>query len=265
MTTAAVQETAGAPDSPPATTVTGVLFPDWPAWAGDESEETTLELFEVAPSDAVLADVERPRLLTLADRLLKHLATDESEIGDITAAAKAEVALITGRYEALAQKASKRAAWKRFALEQLAALLFPDAKAKSKSINLPYGTIGRRDFKPAPELEDEQVAVGACIGLHPDLVKVIITTSYEELEDWLVSAFKRIELDGEEGSQTLTQSVRDEIDNLIGQSDRGEGLEVALALRWGELKKLPSTTGLPPAGVRVTEPRTLFFAEVTEG
>lgn len=219
---------------------------------------------------------ERAKLLTMGDRLLKHLAGDEGEIDELTAAAKKEVELVTTRYQAVIAQASKRAAWKRFALEQLAAILFPDADAKKKSINLPYGTLGRRDFKGAPELVDEVAAVQRARETARQHVKVVWKGSLEELEDRLVTCFQKVERDSEtvryiNGSPaTVTTSVREFIDQLIEVGLEGEsGFTVKLELAWGALKKEPAVALFAlerdghPGGVKMAGPRTEYFAEVT--
>lgn len=234
-----------------------------------------LEGLDVGTLDE-LPNAERAKLIALSDRLLKRLAADESEIDELTAAAKKEVELVTTRYQAVITQASKRSAWKQFALQQLAAILFPEVDAKKKSINLPYGTIGRRDFKATPELVDDIAAVQRARETARQHVKLVWKGSLEELEDRLVTCFKKVERDHEQGRYidgspaTVTTSVKEFIDQMIEVGLEGEsGFTVKLELAWGALKKEAAVALFAlerdgkPGGVKMAGPRTEYFAAVT--
>lgn len=208
----------------------------------------------------------RSKLMAFADRLLKRLAGDEGETDDITAAAKAEVALVTSRYQALAQKVSKRAAWKRFCLERLTALLFPDGDAKTKSINLPYGTLSRKDYKPTFKLVDEAAAIVLAQTMARDKVQLTIESDLEAFENQLINVVREIEAKG-----SINGAIRAFIDRMVN-CEAGT-TTAALALKWGAVKKEPAValyaqpTVAHPAGqgVEAVPARTVFSVEITEG
>lgn len=228
---------------------------------GDDVEQLELDQIEAA---------ERGKVLAFADRLLRRLAEDEAQITAVAAAAKAEVELITARWEATARSIQKRASWKRFVLEGLARILFPDAKVKSKSINLPYGTLGRRDFQPVPKLVDEEAAVARCLEVNSlELVRMQLTMTAQDFEDFLVSVIQRYQK--QSSKLTMTQVARKEIDALVEQEKGRGGRMLKLSLLWGELKKQPAVAlwaadrGGRGGGVTIEEQAPDFYAKLTEG
>jgi hypothetical protein len=273
MTEHAVQETAVLDTDLPDTVATDSAEPTLASVMRDNADEVVEELDGL--DIETVESAERPKLMAFADRMLKRLAADEAEVTEVTAAMKAEVLRVTQGYEALAQKASKRASWKRFILERVAMILFPDAKAKSKSINLPYGSLGRKDYKAAPELVDENLAIARALVLNSrGLVKLTISTTVEDLEDFLINAFRHVE--GQKDKATLTATVRNFVDGLLVEAQTSEApqlqpLVVKPSLKWGDLKKQESVSlwtqerdGFS-GGVRMADPRTTFNCEVTEG
>lgn len=240
----------------------------------DELEPEELAIL----GDWTMEGAEKSRLLAFADRLGRRLAEDDYQITALTDAAKREVTAITQHYEREIAKPKKRADWKRFVLEGIARLLFPDANAKPKSVNLPYVTLGRKDRAPAPDLVDESAAVIDCITKHPDLVVVTLKLSHQELEDRLVTFAKKVDKDSK-AMKTVTASAQEFIQQLIELGLEGEsGIKTTLALKWGDLKKLPSTKALAEldtkglsaerkgvAGVTIDAGETTFYASLTEG
>lgn len=216
--------------------------------------------------DGPFASAEKSKLLAFADRLLKYLAGDESDLADINAALKAEVQLVATRYGAVAARVQKRANWKRFLLDQMARLLLNDPDAKTKSINLPYGTLSRKDFKQTYKLVDGDAAVALAKTMSRDKVKLTIESDLQTFETQLVNLVKEIEAKG-----VINGSIRDFIDRMVA----GEaGISTAtLELKWGAVKKEPAVAlyAQPTAehpqgqGVELVPARTEFGVQVTEG
>lgn len=252
MTTTAEQETQLAPPNP---ATLGSVLAENIEEVSDDLEALGVGILDELPS------AERSKLLAFGDRLLRRLAADEAEVTDITAAAKAEVQLVTLRYQALAQKVTKRATWKRWCLEQLAAILFPDAAAKSKSINLPYGTLGRKDYKPAPELVDAEAATTFCMTHAPSFVDATIEAPRSVLYQWLINL-----LVGSGVSPAVATERVNEFLAALAKGDElaGEAPALTQKLRWGAVKK-QAAQGVEIAGVQLSEPRTVFYADVTAG
>lgn len=221
---------------------------------GIDLETTAGDAQEIVTED-------RAQLLALADRLLRRLAADEAHVDEITAAAKKEVALLTERYARAAKPAQRAATWKRQALEQLARILFPDPKAKPKSVNLPYGSLGRKDYAGAPELMDEGQALSYCVLHHPDRIQSTLSAPLNVLRQYLTNIV---------ATARLTETdPRDIVDALLAELATGDNLTgvaapLAHVLAWGSAKKLVAQ-GVTIDGVVVSAPRTVFFSEITGG
>lgn len=232
------------------------------------------DLEVIGGADGIGAD--RSKDIVFADRLFKRLAEAEAHVVTLDEARRLEIEHITTRYAASIQTGTKRIGYLRFLLEGIARMLFPDAKAKSKSLNLPYGTLGRKDFKRAPELVDEDTAVAYAMVLDRSKVKVTITCSLEELEDRLATLVKR----AEKGNGTITEAVRKWLDDLFAPPAAALMADTTLKakreLNWGALKKEPAvdlyTMARADCGIQEThaapvqwrEPMTVFTVAVTE-
>lgn len=227
-----------------------------------------IDLETTAGDTEEIVTEDRAQLLAFADRLLARLAADDAGVDEITAAAKKEVQLISERYAHAAKPIQRAATWKRQALEQLARILFPSADAKRKSINLPFGTLGRKDYAPTPQLMDESKAIQLARRTDKTKVSLAIHLTLAELEARLL-AFAHV-LDQE--PMTLNEAAATFAAQLI-DLDGSEGkVKVTMDLAWGAVKKEPavalyavkSVEHPEGHGVVMAPARTVFYSELTE-
>lgn len=248
MSTAADQ--AATIPAPP--TLAGVIAENFEELEGD---------LEVLGADT-MPGADRAKDIAFADRMLKRLAEAEAHVSQLQAAMKQEVDHITRKYQAAIAGASKRVSWIRFVLENIAKILFPDAKAKTKSLNLPYGTLGRKDFKGAPTLVDEKLALEACRLDHPDRVKATIEAPLSVMRQYLINLVTAARANDGRTAEQLVAGFLVELE--AGDPLEGAVGALSLELMWGSLKKHVASGGAV-AGVELTQDSTAYTVAVTEG
>ncbi len=146
-------------------------------------------LSATAPQD----EWRREEWRVVADRILYRLAQDEAELDEAKAACELEVALVRANYARNADVIERRAWWRRNALESIAQALFANEEDRTrggrKSVQLTHGTIGRKDYKPAPELVDETAALAACRSAgYVDAIRVVESLAWGVLKKRLAES-----------------------------------------------------------------------------
>jgi hypothetical protein len=197
---------------------------------------------------------ERADLYTIAERLLEKNARDEAEIEQLQLAERHAVDMIERRYLRLREQVHAQAKYRLTALEAIAARLFPDAKAKKKSVALTFGSLARKDYAPVPAIQDDAAALAFCREKHPDFVAIALSKmTLQEAIDFLVESSDRIGDQDDNDKQKVAQGIL--LDMVVDEKAK-------LSLEWGAIKKA-YTPALELPGIGMTAPRTEWNISVT--